>query len=108
MAEIIDRGGRRWLVRVFLGRDPQTGKVRYRNKTVKGGKKDAQAVANALETQRSKGLLVIEDTTISGLLDDLIRDYKLNGQDHEWCKLLVDVKKICSLLASYGHSSPTK
>ena len=31
-----------WLVRVFLGRDSQTGKRRYHNKTIRGSKKDAQ------------------------------------------------------------------
>jgi integrase len=40
--QLIQRGGRTWLVRVYLGRDPQSGKRRYHNHTVNGNKKDAQ------------------------------------------------------------------
>lgn len=31
-----------WELRVFLGRDPVSGRRRYRTKTVRGGKRDAQ------------------------------------------------------------------
>ena len=46
--QIIRRGGRTWLVRVFLGRDPNTGKRRYHNHTVKGTKKEAQRYVNGV------------------------------------------------------------
>jgi integrase len=91
MAEITRRGPRKWLVRVFLGRDPKTGKVRYQNQTVTGGKREAQAVASELESQRSKGLLTAESATIGELLDDLIRDYRLNRKDVAWCETLCNV-----------------
>jgi integrase len=39
--QIIQKGPRKWLVRVFLGRDA-TGKRRYHGRTVPGTKKDAQ------------------------------------------------------------------
>lgn len=37
MAEIKQRGRNKWFVRVFLGRDPQTGKTLYRNRTLVAG-----------------------------------------------------------------------
>lgn len=40
--QIIQRGAHLWLVRIFLGRDPSTGKRKYHNKNVRGTKKDAQ------------------------------------------------------------------
>lgn len=40
--QIIERGKNRWLVRVALGRDPQSGKRRYHNETIHGTKRDAQ------------------------------------------------------------------
>jgi len=40
--QIISRGERTWLIRVALGREPQTGKRRTFNKTFHGNKKDAQ------------------------------------------------------------------
>jgi integrase len=44
--QLIQRAERKWLVRVFLGRDSQTGKRRYHNHTVRGTKKDAQKYLN--------------------------------------------------------------
>jgi hypothetical protein len=38
--QLIQRGDRIWLVRVFRGRDPKTGKRRYLNHTINGNKKD--------------------------------------------------------------------
>ena len=46
--QLINRGERTWLVRVFLGRDVLTGKKKYHNKTVKGTKKDAQRYLNGV------------------------------------------------------------
>jgi integrase len=43
--QIIKRGDRTWLVRIFVGRDGK-GKRRYLNKTIKGNKKDAEAYLN--------------------------------------------------------------
>jgi hypothetical protein len=42
--QIIPRGERTWLVRVFMGRDPQSGKLKYVNKIVQGTLRDAQSV----------------------------------------------------------------
>lgn len=48
--QIIPRGERIWLVRVFMGRDPESGKRKYLNKTVHGTLRDAQAYLS--RTQR--------------------------------------------------------
>lgn len=40
--QVVSRGERTWLVRVYLGRDPQTGKRRYKGFTVHGTKKQAE------------------------------------------------------------------
>lgn len=55
--QIISRGESTWVVRIFLGRDPATGKRSYRNHTVRGTKKDAQRYLdfclNGLSTARA-------------------------------------------------------
>jgi integrase len=43
--QIIQKGPRKWLARVFLGRDA-TGKRRYHGRTIRGTKKDAQRYLN--------------------------------------------------------------
>jgi integrase len=43
--QIIQKGSRKWLARVFLGRDA-TGKRRYHGRTIRGTKKDAQRYLN--------------------------------------------------------------
>lgn len=53
--QIIKRGERTWMVRVFLGRDALTGKRRYHNKTVHGTKKDAQKYLNGVLREKDLG-----------------------------------------------------
>lgn len=55
--QLVPRGERTWLVRIFLGRDG-SGRRRYYNRTVHGTKKDAQAVLNSLLTDNDRGTLV--------------------------------------------------
>jgi integrase len=55
--QIIKRGDKTWLVRVFTGRDGNR-KRHYRNKTIKGNKKDAEAYLSATLTQISTGTFV--------------------------------------------------
>jgi len=55
--QIIQRGERRWLVRIFLGRD-EAGKRTYVSKTIHGTKKDAQAYLNKNLVDRDQGNLV--------------------------------------------------
>jgi integrase len=56
--QIIRRGDSNFMVRVFLGRDPQTGKRRYHNKTVRGTKKDAQRYLTGVLRQIDLGTFV--------------------------------------------------
>ncbi|MBZ5675163.1 MAG: site-specific integrase [Acidobacteriia bacterium] len=88
--QIIGRGDRTWLVRVFLGRD-ENGKRQYHNKTVHGNKKDAERERNKLLTARDGGTLTIfsESLIIGDMLEDVIHNYRINGQDAEWAKLVI-------------------
>jgi integrase len=55
--QIIPRGKRTFVVRVFLGRDAN-GKRDYMNQTVRGSKKDAQALLNKLLRDKDMGTLL--------------------------------------------------
>lgn len=55
--QIIKRGERNFIVRIFLGRDAN-GKRDYMNQTVKGSKKDAQALLNKLLREKDMGTLL--------------------------------------------------
>lgn len=54
MAQVIKRGERRYLVRVFLGRD-RDGKRRFHNKTFRGTKKEAEGYARDVQAQVDAG-----------------------------------------------------
>ena len=56
--QIVKRGDKTYLVRVYLGRDPETGKRKYHNKTVHGNKKDAQAYLNKCLREKDVGQFV--------------------------------------------------
>ena len=62
--QIIKRGDRTWLVRVFLGRDAQTGKRQYHNQTVQGTKKGAEDKLVDLLKDRNAGRLTIGSTSL--------------------------------------------
>jgi integrase len=55
--QIIKRGEKTWVIRVFAGRDGN-GKRRYLNKTIKGNKKDAETYLNTLLASISAGTFV--------------------------------------------------
>jgi integrase len=61
--QIIKRGDRTWLVRIFIGRDG-TGKRRYLNKTIKGSKRDAESYLSKTLTEISTETF-IEPSTLS-------------------------------------------
>jgi integrase len=90
--QIINRGERTWLVRVFLGRDPQTGKREYYNETVHGGKKDAESALFEALRNRKDGKIGVgaAKRTVGVLLDDLLRDYRINGQSIDWAEIVVE------------------
>ena len=56
--QLIERGERKWLVRVYLGRGPD-GKRKYFNKTIHGSKKDARRFLNEKLHEQDRGLLVV-------------------------------------------------
>jgi len=43
VGQIIARGDRRWLIRIYLGRDRETNKRNYHNRTIHGPMREAQA-----------------------------------------------------------------
>lgn len=45
--QIVARGDRRWLVRIFLGRDPETRRRRYLSRTLRGSLRVAQQFLNS-------------------------------------------------------------
>src|SRR5579864_1083513 len=53
--QLISRGENIWLVRIYLGRDPVSGKRNYHNKTVHGTKKDAERYLTAALRERDLG-----------------------------------------------------
>lgn len=61
--QIIKRGDKKWLVRIFAGRDSQ-GKRRYVNKTIRGTKKDANTYLSTTLVAMSRGTFV-EPTTLT-------------------------------------------
>ena len=56
--QIIPKGKGKWLVRVFRGRDSQTGKKKYFNKLVNGNKKAAQTYLNKTLREIDQGTFV--------------------------------------------------
>jgi integrase len=68
--QIIPRGERTWLVRVFMGRDSESGKRKYVNKTIHGTLRDAQAYLSRSQRDRDLGVF-FEPSRISldGYLD---------------------------------------
>ena len=63
---ITKRGENRWQVKVFLGRDPDSGKQKFHNKTINGTKKDAQAYLNKVLYERDRGVWVEPSTMLVG------------------------------------------
>ncbi|HEY9900081.1 MAG TPA: hypothetical protein V6D00_12945 [Pantanalinema sp.] len=59
---ITKRGESRWQIKVFLGRDPETGKQKFHNKTIHGAKKDAQVYLNKVLRERDLGTWVEPST----------------------------------------------
>jgi integrase len=64
------KGEGRWQVRVFVGRDPATGKIRLREQTVRGTKREAQRVLAELVAAVDQKLIGASTSmTVSTLLD---------------------------------------
>src|ERR1051325_8702064 len=77
MAEIIPRGDRKFLVRVFVKR--VNGRTKYHNKLIHGTKKDAEKYARTAEHKRDLGILdkpENEDPTFGKFLDGWMKEFK--------------------------------
>ncbi len=55
VGQIIARGDRRWLIRVYLGRDHETKKRKYHNRTIHGPMREAQAYLTRKLRERDLG-----------------------------------------------------
>jgi integrase len=55
VGQIVRRGDRTWLVRVYNGRDPESKKRKYLNQTIHGGLRDAQSHLNKMLGERDRG-----------------------------------------------------
>ena len=90
MAQITARGRGKWLVRVFLGRDG-LGNRQFKTRTISGGRKDAERWA--IEAERDHDLAgtgaAVLSVTVSELLDDVLRDYRLNQKDFKSAEQVV-------------------
>ena len=53
--QIIRRGPSTWLIRIYIGRDPQTRKRQYIGKSIQGGLRAAQAHLNRMLAERDLG-----------------------------------------------------
>lgn len=68
--QISKRGDQKYMVRVFLGRDPDTGKRRYLNKMVHGTKKQAEQTLTALLRAKDTNTLTLPvKMSLNTLLD---------------------------------------
>ena len=55
VGQIIARGDRRWLIRVYLGRNQETNKRKYHNRTIHGSMREAQAYLTKRLRERDLG-----------------------------------------------------
>ena|ERR1700742_3226893 len=72
--QIIKRGDRTWLVRIFLGRDAKS-KQKFHHKTVYGTKRDAECYLTAARREMDLGVFVeLSAMSVSEYLDRWLRD----------------------------------
>lgn len=72
--QLIKKGERKWLVRIFLGRDGN-GKRNYFNKLIQGNKKDASDYRSRTLTDISQGKFVAPSkTTLNEYLDEWLKN----------------------------------
>lgn len=86
---IVQRGEDVWQVRLSVSRDG-TGKRCFETRTVHGSKADAEDTLADLWKAKRKGTLETKALLVGELLDDVVRDYKINGQDVAWVQRVVN------------------
>lgn len=55
VGQIIARGDRRWLIRVYLGRDSETKKRNYHNRTIRGSMREDPSISDGKLRERDLG-----------------------------------------------------
>ena len=89
--QVIRRGDRKWLVRIYLGTDSLTGKRKYFSRMVHGNKKDADRYLSAALRDRDLGVFAQPSKIAMGeLFDDLLRDYRTNNKSASWAEMTVE------------------
>ncbi|MCA1846048.1 MAG: hypothetical protein LC792_23220 [Actinobacteria bacterium] len=61
--------GEAWELRVYTGRDPETGRRRYVNKTVRGGKREAERALAAMVAEVARGGLRDSKASVAELVE---------------------------------------
>ena len=70
VGQIVSRGRQRWLIRVFLGRDRETRRRRYHNRTIHGSARRAQEYLTKMLRERDLGRgLEGSEITLNEFLD---------------------------------------
>jgi len=70
LGQLVSRGHHRWLVRVFLGRDRETRRRRYHNRTIHGSARRAQQTLTQMLRERDLGCgLEGSEITLNEFLD---------------------------------------
>lgn len=83
------RGKNSWEVRVYLGRDAN-GKKMWKYATVRGSRRDAEAVERRLLGRQERGELAAVRMTVAELLDEWLAHVRTNRErrtydDYEYC-----------------------
>jgi integrase len=128
--QLLSKGKRKWLVRVFMGRNPKTGKKKYYSKQINGNKKDAQIFLNGVLREIDMGIFVAPSPiTVSEYFDrwlqaaakpklsertyadyeDLLERYVRSQFGHKKLSELktLDVQELYSVMLQRGLSART-
>lgn len=101
---ILKRGPRRYLIRIFLGRDSVTGKATRLGKTIHGTRKEAEAALRAWITDYESGRLIRpEKESLNEFLEDwkkvrlreTVGDRTFNAYSYDLQKLVFI--RVCAL-----------
>ena len=73
VGQIIARGDRRYLIRVYLGRDHETNKRNYHNRTIHGSMREAQAYLTRKLRERLAAIWKEQRLPSTNILTDGLR-----------------------------------
>ena len=95
--QLISRGTRTWLVRVSLGRDPETGTRKYHTGTVHGSFREAQTYLNAKLQERDIGRL---PRAAAIRLDDYLDQWLATSAKPDCVRKAIPTMKACYVSTS--------